>query len=102
MDTVLGWPGWCIFVTVCSLSLIRGNFCREDGQIIRANVNGTREVILTESDVFYVSSLTLLGNCSRKHGRECGSKDTGSQEMKSTFSWRQTFKRSSQPPSCKS
>jgi len=27
---------------------------REGGQIIRANVNGTREVILYESDVFYV------------------------------------------------
>ena len=29
---------------------------RQNGQIIRANVNGTRETILYESDVFYVYS----------------------------------------------
>ena len=28
---------------------------RQNGQIIRANVNGTRDVIVYESDVFYVS-----------------------------------------------
>ena len=30
---------------------------RQNEQIIRANVNGTRETILYESDVFYVYSL---------------------------------------------
>ena len=33
---------------------------REGGQIIRANVNGSRDVILYESDVFYVSPLGFL------------------------------------------
>jgi hypothetical protein len=68
-----------------------------DARIIRANVNGTEETILYESDVFYVSLFKVILTFSLKV--TCGwvLTNIGFQEMKNTYSWQPMFKKFSKP-----